>query len=525
MSKRKFIVLVALMSLSLIGIICLQAYYIGNSIDTFENQFNYSVKKSLSQAIEKIEKAEKRDYIYKINRLINEGGKIDTTAIINFYIKEENKNTNKTLLYRNGILEENFKLSSALFDIGLDSISVTRIINSRETKIFNANNNTNKSPDLVNLINEISTLTEREQILWESVYLDYAHRSPLHRRTSVNVIKELLDTKFGLEEIKLDFEFAIYSNDLATKIKTVDFEIKNKKDTFSLPIFENINDSNNYRLLVNFPKRDRYMVSSVYTSMLLSILFTGIIILAFSNALFQLIRQKQISEIKSDFINNMTHEFKTPIATINLALDSIRNPKIIDDKEKVLRYLGMIKEENKRMHAQVENVLRISKLEKNELNISKERLKLHDIAEDAISHVELIIEARNGEISTNFDAIKSTVLANETHFTNVIVNILENAIKYTPDDKPLKINVSTHLAGRFILLDIKDYGAGMTKVAQKKVFEKFYREHTGNVHNVKGHGLGLSYVKQIVEDHEGHVTVTSEKGIGSTFTIKLPLIS
>jgi two-component system phosphate regulon sensor histidine kinase PhoR len=527
MSRRKFIVLVALMSLSLIGIICLQAHYINNSIDTFENQFNLTIKTSLSQTIEHIERTEKRDNIIKINKLINEGGKIDTTAIINFYVKEDNKNTNKTLLYRNGILEENFKLSSALFDIGLDSISVSRVINSRETKIFDSNNasNSRSSYDLVGLINEYSTLSEREQILWESFYMDYAFRAPIYRRTSVNEIKNLLDKKFTNEDIKLDFEFAIYSNDLATKVKTDDFEIKDKKNTFSIPIFENDNDINNFRLLVNFPKRDRYMFATVFTNMLLSILFTGIIIFAFSSALLQLIRQKQISEIKSDFINNMTHEFKTPIATINLALDSIKNPKIIDDKQKVLRYLGMIKEENKRMHAQVENVLRISKLEKNELNISKERLKLNDIAQDAINHVELIVEARNGEISTNFDASKSTVLANETHFTNVIVNILENAIKYTPENKPLKINVSSHLAGRFILLDIKDQGAGMSKIVQKKVFEKFYREHTGNVHNVKGHGLGLSYVKQIVEDHEGHVTVISEKGIGSTFTIKLPLIS
>jgi len=512
------------MSLSLIGIICLQAYYINNSIDTFEKQFDYSVKKSLSQTIATIEKNEKRDNLYKINKLISQGGTIDTTAIINLYIKEENKNTNKTLLYRNGILEENFKLSSALFDIGLDTISVKRIINNRETKTFDTNIDDSK-PDLKEIINELSTLSQREEILWESFYMDYAFRKPIHKRTSVKEINKLLKEKLAVENIDLDFEFAIYSNNLATKIHTEDFEIKNNKNTFSLPVFDNVNDDNNFRLLVNFPKRQGYMFASVYSNLLLSVLFTGIIILAFSSALLQLIRQRQISEIKSDFINNMTHEFKTPIATINLALDSIRNPKIIDDKEKVLRYLGMIREENKRMHAQVENVLRISKLEKNELNISKERLKLHDIAADAVTHVELIVEARNGEINLNLDAKKSTVLANESHMTNVLVNILENAIKYTPEDKPLRIDVKSHLAGSFILLDIKDYGAGMSKTVQKKVFEKFYREHTGNVHNVKGHGLGLAYVKQIVEDHQGDVTVTSDKGIGSTFTIKLPLIT
>src|SRR5690554_6889644 len=193
----------------------------------------------------------------------------------------------------------------------------------------------------------------------------------------------------------------------------------------------------------------------------------------------QLFKQRKISEIKTDFINNMTHEFKTPIATINLALDAIRNPKVIDDKEKVLRYLGMIKEENKRMHAQVENVLRISKLERNELNISKERVMLHDLIEDALSHVELIVEDAKGTIDVNLAATNSMVLANETHFTNVIVNVLDNAIKYTPESRAPIIHVSTENVGTNIILKIKDQGSGMSKAAQKRVFEKFYREHTG----------------------------------------------
>jgi two-component system phosphate regulon sensor histidine kinase PhoR len=248
-----------------------------------------------------------------------------------------------------------------------------------------------------------------------------------------------------------------------------------------------------------------------------------IIVIAYSSALNQLIRQRQISEIKTDFINNMTHEFKTPIATINLALDAIKNPKIIDDKEKVHRYLQMIRDENKRMHAQVENVLRISKLEKRELDISKESNNIHDIIDEAIEHINLIIEDRQGTITTHFDASRTTVLLNDVHFTNVIVNILDNAIKYSPE-VPV-IDIYTENVKDFVIIKIKDQGAGMSKVAQKRIFEKFYREHTGDLHNVKGHGLGLAYVKRIVEDHNGEVYVESEKGKGSTFIIKLPLIN
>jgi two-component system phosphate regulon sensor histidine kinase PhoR len=217
----------------------------------------------------------------------------------------------------------------------------------------------------------------------------------------------------------------------------------------------------------------------------------------------------------------MTHEFKTPIATINLALDAIKNPKIIDDKEKVLRYLQMIKDENKRMHAQVENVLQISKLEKRELDIPKENNNINDIIEDALEHVSLIIQDRQGSVSLDLKATQTNVLVNDTHFTNVLVNILENGIKYSPE-KPL-LEVSTENSKNFIFIKIKDHGQGISKIAQKKIFDKFYREHTGDIHNVKGHGLGLAYVKRIVEDHNGEISVESEKGKGSTFVIKLPL--
>ncbi|WP_299518462.1 HAMP domain-containing sensor histidine kinase, partial [uncultured Flavobacterium sp.] len=278
-----------------------------------------------------------------------------------------------------------------------------------------------------------------------------------------------------------------------------------------------------YQLLVSFPEKKKFIFSDLIAIAMLSLIFTLIIIIAYSNALNQLFKQRQISEIKTDFINNMTHEFKTPIATINLALDAIKNPKVIEDKEKVHRYLQMIRDENKRMHAQVENVLRISKLEKRELEINKEPLDVNEIINDAIDHVSLIVEDREGTIKKHFQANRTTVLLNDVHFTNVFVNILDNAVKYSPE-KPI-IDIYTENIKDFLIIKIKDHGAGMSKVAQKRIFEKFYREHTGDIHNVKGHGLGLAYVKRIVEEHNGQISVESEKGKGSTFILKLPLIN
>ncbi len=511
------------MSLSLIGIIFVQAYYIKDSVKNADDRFNHNVKTALSYVSNKIEKNELDSYFEKYQRLDKEK-KSDSAAVSQLFIYQQNNSTKETLIYRSGVLEENYKLSSSLFDIGLDSINVQNILGESQIQVFNetefSEKDLSKSP-IVDIINS-GNIAEAQKNNFDKNLRAYRKTIPVHKRVSADEIENLLTNKLKADNIDIDYEFAIYSNSLATKVRSDGFE-RDESSTFSVPIFYDENNQSNYKLLVNFPDDKKFILSSIMGMILLSIIFTSVIILAYSSALYQLVKQRKISEIKTDFINNMTHEFKTPIATINLALDAIKNPKIIDDKDKVIRYLNMIKDENKRMHAQVENVLRISKLEKNELNISKDRVELHDLVEDALTHVQLLVEDRNGTIETYLNAEKSSVLANEMHFTNVMVNILDNAIKYSPD--VLKIEVITENIGTNILLKIKDHGSGMSKAALKRVFEKFYREHTGNIHNVKGHGLGLAYVKRIVDDHQGYVTVESEKGKGSTFIIKLPIIT
>ncbi|MFI1772148.1 sensor histidine kinase [Thalassobellus citreus] len=526
MSKRIFVLLIVLMSLSLIGIISVQAYYINNSVQNEKERFKYNVKKSLNYVSNTIEKREFDEFYKKFQRLDKEK-KEDSSVVSQLFVYQRNNNTNQTFLYTQGVLEENFKLSSSLLDTGfdIDTLSLKKFTGNSKIEIFNNSDlkykDFQKSP-ITSIVNNSAPILETNIKYFEKYYKQILKREPIYKRVSEKEIKKLLSKKLKDNDIDIDYEFAIYSNDLATKVQSDNFE-NHVKSTFSVPIFYDENTQTPYKLLVNFPEDGKYILSSVIKMILLSVVFTLIIIIAYASSLYQLIKQRKISEIKTDFINNMTHEFKTPIATINLALDSIKNPKIIGDKDKVLRYLNMIKEENKRMHAQVENVLRISKLEKNELNISKDRVKLHDLVLDAITHVELIVEDRQGYIKTFLDAEKTSVLANETHFTNVIVNILDNAIKYSPDAP--KIEVYTENVGNNIILKIKDHGSGMSKAALKRVFEKFYREHTGNIHNVKGHGLGLAYVKRIVDDHQGHVSAESEKDNGSTFTIKLPIIT
>jgi len=526
MNKLFFRLLVLLMSLSLIGIILVQVYWFNTSFKNNEEQFRFHVKQVIGNVAEKLQKQEAYSFIDKYKKLKDSIGKEPQKSdFLEFGYYQRNSRTNETIIYSNNIISEDYNISSSFFDKKIDSLKLKNFSSKRVTEVYN--NGIDNSglgqkvtPDLK--IQKTGKLDILDNAQFEIFFKDIASAKPLQERVSKERLKKMLSDELNQYGVKTPFEFGIYSNGLATKIQSDKFRYA-KNDTYTIPIFTDNEGNNKYQLLVCFPQKEKFFFSDLVGITILSIVFTLIIIIAYSSALNQLIRQRHISEIKTDFINNMTHEFKTPIATINLALDAIKNPKIIDDKERVHRYLQMIRDENKRMHAQVENVLRISKLEKKELDISKESNNVQEIIDEAIEHVNLIIEDRQGTITTHFNANRTTVLLNDVHFTNVIVNILDNAIKYSPNEP--RIDIYTENVKDFVIIKIKDQGAGMSKVALKRIFEKFYREHTGDLHNVKGHGLGLAYVKRIIDDHNGQIFAESEKGKGSTFIIKIPLIN
>lgn len=521
MSKKLFVLLIILMSLSLVGIIFVQGIWIKTSVDDKEEQFSMNVNQALKTVSNRLQE---RDMAQFIDVILNNSDSITPSEkeISKLFIAGVDSKTNEKFVYSQGILEEDYGVSSSFFDNMLDTISVKRLISVRTTITEPSGTLIdNNMPQPEKRITKIGQLSKIDKALYETSYNDIASKLPLTSRTSKKEVELLLKKEFNDRKIDTKFEYGIYSNGLATKIRSKNFDLL-ESNLYESPLFINNDGVNGYNLMVSFPEKKTFLISSIISMVFLSLIFTLVIIVAYSSAIMQLMRQRQISEIKTDFINNMTHEFKTPIATINLALDAIKSPRIISDVDKVKHYVNVIREENKRMHAQVENVLRISKLEKNQLNINKERTNIHEVIEDAITHVQLIVDDRGGYIETHFEADREEVLANDIHFTNVIVNILDNAIKYS-DEAP-QIDVYTQVVKNNIVIEIKDQGAGMTKAVLKRIFEKFYREHTGDIHNVKGHGLGLAYVKKIVEDHQGEVYAESEKGKGTSFYIKLPLI-
>ncbi len=527
MNKKLFVLLVILMSLSLTGIIFVQVYWIRTSVNDKEEQFSRTVTDILDKVASRVEKREMKDYSDRLASLVDSIGQPKTTQFRNFLFVDRDLNSDEILFYSHGILEEDYNITSTFFDNikGEEDTTTIKSFTSKRTKaVFKEEYGLDgKSYSLtpIQKAEKIGGLSRIDKAAWEDVFMEYAKSRPIHKRVSKQELELLLSQELKNRNIDIDYEYGVYSQGYPTKVKSKKFKFSESK-MYKAPIFKDSEGRTNFSLLLTFPTMKKFLFQSIMGMALLSLVFTLVIMIAYSSAIYQLIKQKQISEIKTDFINNMTHEFKTPIATINLAVEAIRNPKSIEDKEKVLRYLGMIKDENKRMHAQVENVLRISKLEKNQLDIRKDRVDVHDIITDAIAHVDLIVEDRGGYVNTHLNAERSEILANDMHFTNVIVNVLDNAVKYSPEFP--KIDVYTEIVKNNIIIKIKDQGAGMSKAVLKRVFEKFYREHTGDIHNVKGHGLGLAYVKRIIDDHQGEVYAESEKGKGSTFFIKLPLI-
>jgi len=273
-------------------------------------------------------------------------------------------------------------------------------------------------------------------------------------------------------------------------------------------------------MIINFPNKNSYLLQQVWLPLMSSFVFLIIIILCFVYAIKVIIRQKQLSEIKNDFINNMTHEFKTPIATVSLAVEALQDPELVNQGAFRSRYIGIIRDENNRLGGQVEKVLQAAALDKKEFKLKLETINVIDLIHDAQDHFELLVEKRGGSMKVQIDINDPYIEGDFFHLSNIINNLLDNANKYSRD-APL-ITIDARDTEKEILISVKDQGIGMTKETQKKIFDKFYRVPTGNIHDVKGFGLGLAYVKTMVEAHHGKINVESELEKGSNFTIHIP---
>jgi len=346
----------------------------------------------------------------------------------------------------------------------------------------------------------------------------------IETKISVGLIDTLLKLEFANKGIRIDYEFGVYSPDRNKIVleKTGKYHEELLFKGFPFPLFSGSAIATRDFLLLYFPQQSRYNLQSLWGMMMVSLLLVLVIIAAFSYSVFTIIRQRKLSELKNDFINNMTHEFKTPISTISLACQALSDKDIPRSNEMYADYINIIGDENHRLGEMAEKILQTAILEKGNLHLRPEAIDMHVLIADAIHKIAIQIEIRDGVINQSLKAQHPLIKADKVHLSNVIFNLLDNANKYSPR-KP-QITVSTADAENGIYISVHDKGMGISKANLKRIFEKLYRVPTGDVHNVKGFGLGLSYVKFIVEKHGGSITVESEPGKGSTFTLFLPFV-
>jgi len=348
---------------------------------------------------------------------------------------------------------------------------------------------------------------------------------PIERKVNMPELDSLLDASFASRDLNTPFEFGIFSTQRDSLIFQKSGEYRNKlldpQESFHFELFPDDMRANPDLLMLYFPKERQYLIGRVWSMLLISIVLIIIIILSFTYTFLMFNRQRKLSELKTDFINNMTHEFKTPVSTISLACEALNDKDIKKSEELYHNYIQIISEENQRLGLMAEQILQSAKLEKGDLVLRKEPTDVHDILNEVIKTISMQVEIKDGRITKDFQAMKSVVEVDRMHLSNAILNLLDNANKYSPN-KP-QIKVATGNLDHWLIISIEDNGIGIRKSDQKKIFEKLYRVPEGNVHNFKGFGLGLSYVKTIVEKHGGHVRLESELKKGTRFDVLLPM--
>ncbi|MEN8138952.1 MAG: ATP-binding protein [Bacteroidota bacterium] len=521
MTKRIYIALIVLMSLSLTGIVGLQVYWITESIKVKEEQFSQLITQSLIGVSSDLKLIDVKNFAERYGKARQASG--DNSSRVEELIRGI-ENPKKSSILDEKRLVFDSELSNLDFVISHeDSLRALRIVTGAiksEISGFSEGKSTYKiKSDFLKSFSDEDSISVFQLALIEEKYVEHGNKISIRKRVSKETLERLLSIHLSNNKIRTRFEYAIMSSGLITPVYSKRF-IQSGNE-YVVPVFTDKFGESIYDLYVQFPNKRDFVLSSMKWMLFFSVIFTLIIVFTYAGALYLIFQHRRTSQVKTDFINNMTHELKTPIATINLSVDAISNSKIISDTDKVLHYAKVIKDENNRMHQQIENVLRISRLDRNKLELTKEITSFNEVVEEAIEHLLLIVEDRGGVIDFELNAENDIVNLDSLHFSNVLVNILDNANKYTVSTPEIK--VVTYNAGNNIIVEVSDKGIGIGKSAQSKIFNKFFRVSRGNVHNIKGQGLGLAYVKQIVEAHDGTVSVESEKGKGSVFSVSIPL--
>lgn len=488
MVERYIQLLIAVSTVAIIGLIAIQVYWVNNTFTLREQDFSSAVSKALGAVAGKLEHEEMQSIAGRemYSASVNISGKGDSTIVLDYGKRGINVLPGSSISTRND--------SSLYESLGEDGFDQSHILS--QSGILD---------DIMGGLLELD------------IYKSITERIDTSRLDS------MISSELEQRGIKAKFIYGVFNKLHQPEIFTPDVEVYADRlihDGYRVQLFPNdpIADPNFIRIW--FPNQRRYLLSSMWLMLATSALLLLVIMFLFSFSIRMLYRQKKLNDVKNDFINNMTHELKTPIATISLACEALHDPDMRKSEKAMTNYVGMIRDENKRLGILVENVLRTSVFEQGAMKLRLQPIAIHQTIQQVINNIDIQAKKRNGEVRTHLDAMHDIVEGDQLHITNVIYNLIDNAIKYSEGVPVVEIFTRDEVNG--IAISFKDNGIGISNENQKKIFDKLFRVPTGNIHNVKGFGLGLSYVKGIVEMHGGLAEVSSELKRGSTFTIHLP---
>ena len=505
MKKKTIWTIATIMGLSFLALLFLQIKYIDEMVRMKKEQFDESVNRSLYQASRNLE--------------LNE--------TLRFLEKDVNAANRKA---HNDALDA-------------DSASVGSILPDNDTNSFEnqmRRNDPASMPKVMILSNDKNSLSQasksmkeivRNRYVYQKALLDRvvmnilynASEKPLQERVNFKLLDQDLKVELQSNGIMLPYHFRVTTQDGREVYRCPDYSDVGEEFTYEQPLYRNDPVNKMGLVKIHFPNMNSYIFSSI-RFMIPAIVFTVILLVTFIFTIVVVFRQKRLSEIKNDFINNMTHELKTPISSISLAAQMLNDESVTKSPAMMKHIGGALQVESKRLRFLVEKVLQMSLFDRQKTMFKKKELDLNELVENVAATFTLRVEHTGGKIMTDIGAVESKIYVDETHFTNVIFNLFDNAIKYRKPDQPVNLIISTWNDEHHLFFAIKDDGIGIKKDNLKKIFDKFYRVHTGNVHDVKGFGLGLAYVKRIVDLHKGDIKVESEYGKGTKFTIQLPII-
>ncbi|MEQ9441229.1 MAG: HAMP domain-containing sensor histidine kinase [Cyclobacteriaceae bacterium] len=542
MNRRKIYGIVVLMSIALTGLVSFQGYWISQTVQANQQRFEQNVYEALNSVVTQLERQEAYGLAYQTldQRILqlDANGQYPVTSTSSSQLRIIQRGQGQSYVYTynqvSGQRSDGRQSGGRPAGGQRSQTSGAQPSASRPEVDVSVGVSPTDSPAMLTihppLPDQNPTFSYRERIrkmeqrtnMFEDAIQQLITGSrPVHTRVSNQQIDTLLRVALGDRGINTPYDYAVVDArvDSILMASTPNLSGLSPADA-QVALFPNDFVPSSAFLNIKFPQHHWYLLKKIWTTLLSSLLFTGIVVYCFVYAISTIFRQKKLSDMKNDFINNMTHELKTPISTVSLAVEALQDEQMLQSPTILQRYLNIIREENARLGSQVERVLQIASLDKKDFTLKKEEVDVHQLIQNIEKNTAPSISKRKGVLTTMLEAARPMISADPHHLSNVLTNLIDNANKYSPEAPQITLLTKNTRTG--LIIEVKDQGVGMTREVQSKVFDKFYRAPTGNRHDVKGFGLGLSYVRSIVEAHGGQVSVQSKLGEGSTFTVYLP---